>query len=170
MKLKFKEFFEVALATILGCITTFCKQYGIIIAMVCAVIVIDFVTGLIKAKLGEKIESGIARKGFFKKIALLVALFFGMFLDWFAPLMLNSINIELSFAMPFAMIIGCYIIINECISIAENLYEINPNTVPKFIVKCLKIAQDKINGIDDENEIHEEPKKIENREENNYNE
>lgn len=162
--MKVKEFFEVALATILGCITTFCKQYGIIIAMVCVVIIIDFVTGLIKSKLAGNIESGIARKGFFKKIALLVALFFGMFLDWFAPLMLTSVNIELPFAMPFAMIIGCYIIINECISIAENLFEINPNTVPKFVVKCLKIAQEKINGID-ENEIHEEPKKIEIEEE-----
>ncbi len=168
--MKVKDFFEVALATFLGFLSTFCKQYGLILAMVFVVIIIDFVTGLIKAKLGGNIESGIARKGFFKKIALFVALFFGMFLDWFAPMMLNSINIELSFAMPFAMIIGCYIVINECISIAENLYEINPNTVPKFIVNCLKIAQDKINGIDEENKTQEESEKIEDREEHIYNE
>lgn len=163
--MKVKDFFEVALATILGFISTFCKQYGVILTMVCIVIVIDFISGLIKSKLAGNIESGIARKGFFKKIALLVALFFGMFLDWFAPLMLSSINIELSFAMPFAMIIGCYIIINECISIAENLYEINPNTVPKFIVKCLKIAQEKINGIDNKIELQEKTEGLENEEE-----
>lgn len=159
--MKMKDFFEVALATILGFISTFCKQYGLILAMVFVVIIIDFVTGLIKAKLGGNIESGIARKGFFKKIALFVALFFGMFLDWFAPMMLNSINIELSFAMPFAMIIGCYIIINESISIAENLFEINPNTVPKFVVKCLKIAQDKINGFEDKVQLPKEPEESE---------
>lgn len=134
------------LSLILGLWTTFTRQYAIILSFIIIVIILDFVTGLIKAYIsGVGWKSSKGFKGFWKKVSLLVAFSFGIFLDSFIPYALKVISIELPFNSPFALIVGCYIIVNECISICENLYKINPHTLPKWIVALLKGANDKIN-------------------------
>ena len=136
------DWIKIIFSTILGAIATFFEQYGLILAVVIIAIVIDCVTGLVKSKVsGEGWDSKKANKGFWKKIALLVALSFGMFLDLFLPTVLSKIGVTIPFNLPFALIIGCYIVLNECISICENLYIINPDIIPNWIVKLLKIAK-----------------------------
>ena len=125
---------------------TLLKLSLIHICFVAAVIILDFATGLIKAKItGEGWESRKGTKGFWKKVALFAGLFFGIFLDYFIPTMLQfGINYTLPFDMPVGMIIGVYIILNECISICENLYTCNPKIIPAWVAKLLKIAVDKV--------------------------
>lgn len=129
-----------------GLVTTFFEQYGVLIALVAVAIVFDFVTGLIKAKVSENDawSSAKCQKGFFKKLALLVGMFFGFFLDLFIPYALGHMNITLPFAMPFSMIISFYIVLNESISICENLYAANPEIMPKWIVSLLTSVKDKL--------------------------
>lgn len=134
------------ISLILGAWATFTQQYAIILSFIITVIILDFITGLIKAYttgVGWKSSKGF--KGFWKKVSLLVAFSFGIFLDFFIPYALKIISIELPFNSSFALIVGCYIIINESISICENLYRINPHSLPRWIVALLKGANDKIN-------------------------
>lgn len=134
------------ISLILGAWATFTQQYAIILCFIITVIILDFITGLIKAYttgVGWKSSKGF--KGFWKKVSLLVAFSFGIFLDFFIPYALKIISIDLPFNSPFALIVGCYIIINESISICENLYRINPHSLPRWIVALLKGANDKIN-------------------------
>ena len=144
------EKFKWLFAVIGGAISTFSRQYGIIIMFVAIVICLDVLTGLVKAKAtGEAISSKKGTKGFWKKVALFVGLFFGFFLDYFIPFMLGSIGITLPVnGAIFGMIIGCYIVINESISIAENIYLTNPDILPKWILRMLTSAKDQIDNID----------------------
>lgn len=139
------------LSVIGGLVSVISKDYAIILAFVAIVITLDVITGLIKAKAtGERITSKKGTKGFYKKLALFVGLFFGFFLDYFIPFMLSTINITLPIqGAIFGMIIGCYIVINESISIAENLYAANPEIMPKWIVKLLTSAKDQIDKKND---------------------
>lgn len=134
------------ISAVLGLLAAFTEKYGILILFVAAAIVLDLITGLIKARLSEteKLSSEKCRKGLFKKLALLVGMFFGFFLDWFIPYALEHASINIPFAMPFAMIISFYIVLNECISICENLYAANPEILPKWIVTLLTNVKDKI--------------------------
>lgn len=133
------------LSLILGLWATFTQKYAIILTFVVVAIILDLTTGLIKAKItGEGWSSKKGSKGFWKKIALLVAFGFGIFLDTFIPYALRIISIDLPFNSPFALVIGVYIILNESISVCENLYEINPHTLPKWIKSLLSSANDKI--------------------------
>lgn len=129
-----------------GLFAAFFKQYGFLIFLVAAAIVFDLITGLIKAKVSEEDvwSSEKCRQGLYKKIALLLAMFFGFFLDLFIPYALQYVNVTLPFAMPFAMIISFYIILNESISICENLYAANPETLPKWIVNLLTNIKGKL--------------------------
>lgn len=134
------------ISLILGAWATFTQQYAIILGFIITVITLDVVTGLIKAKaIGEGWKSKKGFKGFWKKISLLVAFGFGIFLDCFIPYALSVISIELPFSSPFALVVGVYIILNESISVCENLYEINPHTLPNWIKSLLSNANDKIN-------------------------
>ena len=136
------------LSAICGAIATFFEHYGILILLVAVAIVFDLVTGLLKAKASANgaWSSEKCRQGLFKKLALLVGMCFGFFLDWFIPYMLLYINVELPFAMPFSMIISFYIVLNESISICENLYATNPEIMPRWIVGLLTNVKDKIGG------------------------
>lgn len=126
------------LSVLLGLITTFMNQYGTMILLVAFAIFFDFVTGVVKANIKEEVDSKIGQKGFYKKIALLICLFFGFFLDYAIPMMCASLSITIKVNMPFGMIICFYIVLNECISTCENLYECNPRIMPKWIVRVLK--------------------------------
>lgn len=139
------------LSGLLGMISTFFQHHGILIALVLVSICFDTTTGLIKAKLNGEINSQKGTRGFFKKIALLVCLFFGFFLDMAIPYMFEYIGMELPFNTPFGMIICFYITLNECISICENLYACNESIMPKWVVKILLSAKEKIEDSDNEN-------------------
>lgn len=142
------ESIKIGLSVVLGFIATFFQQYGMLIMLVAVSIVLDLVTALIKVKASETEvwNSEKCRKGLFKKLALLLGMAFGFFLDWFIPYMLLYLNVSIPFAMPFSMIICFYIILNESISICENLYAANPEIMPKWIVKLLSNVKDKLDN------------------------
>lgn len=135
-----------AISILCGLVATFFEQYGILILLVAVAIFFDFITGLIKAKVSETEtwSSQKCSKGLWKKIALLAAMFFGFFLDWFIPIALLYVKVELPFSMPFSMVISFYIVLNESISICENLYAANPEIMPRWIVTLLTNVKDKI--------------------------
>lgn len=134
---------------ICGTLAAFFQQYGIFFLLVGIAIVFDCVTGLIKADLtNEGLSSKKGFKGFWKKISLLVGLSFGIYLDYVVPLLFVKAGICLGVKLPFALIICCYIILNECISICENLYQIDPSGMPKWICTFLNVAK---NDFDNKN-------------------
>ena len=95
------------LSVIGGLLATATKQYGLILLFVIIGIFMDCITGLIKSKItGKGWSSKVGFVGFWKKVSLLVALFFGIFLDYFIPTTLEKIvTVELPFALPFGLII-----------------------------------------------------------------
>ena len=139
------NWFKWLWSVILGGFATFFGQYGLFIALVAVAVVLDVITGLVKVKAtGEGLSSDKATKGFWKKISLFVGLSFGIFLDYAVATVLAEVGVGVVPELPFALIICAYIIINEAISISENLYLTNPDGFPPAIGKMLKVAKDKI--------------------------
>ena len=58
--------------------------------------------------------------------------------------MLIHAGVNIKIDMPFALIICAYIILNESISIGENLIAIDPGNMPPWVVKLLKGSQAEI--------------------------
>lgn len=132
---------KILTSLLTGLLASFWSLYGAIIICVCVVIVMDFISGIVSAlATGEKISSEVGYKGFWKKCALILALAFGIFLDAFIPIMLGVITLEIPFTMPIGTIVGCYIVVNEAISITENINKAAPTALPKWIKKMLEGA------------------------------
>ena len=138
---------EFSLSALTGLLASFFGAYFPVVCCVLIAIVFDFITGMIKSKVkGDPISSKRGVIGFWRKMALLMALFFGIFLDIFIPIMLGIVTIDMPFKLPIGTVVGCYIVINESISIFENINAANPSVLPKWIKTLLKGGKETINN------------------------
>lgn len=108
------------------------------IAIVFIAIILDFVTGLAKAFMQHDFTSAVMREGLYHKIAELVAVALGYYIQFALP------KIGVSLSLPVANFILAYIVIMELGSIIENLGIINPD-----LVGPLSIVFEKIKGGND---------------------
>lgn len=135
----------LAVAALGGALATIAEQYVVLIILVAVAIVLDVISGLIKSlALGIPISSDKGTKGFWKKMALLFSMAFAFFLDVSIPYILSVVNIQIPGTLLFGSIVGVYIILNESISIAENIYKTNKKSLPKWLKKILTGARDEI--------------------------
>ena len=72
-------------AALCGALTALGENYGTICSICCALILLDLLTGLAKAKIQGRLSSDTGYNGFWRKAALLAALAFGICLDLLPP-------------------------------------------------------------------------------------
>jgi toxin secretion/phage lysis holin len=134
---------------ILSALTAFAQKYVMIIIFVAIMVMLDTVTGIIASIVsGEKLSSEKGAIGFWKKMALFAALAFGFTLDYFISYMLTYVNIKAPAGAVFGIVIGCYIVVNEAISVCENLYRCNDEILPKWVAKLLTQSKDTIDKVE----------------------
>lgn len=135
----------LGISAILGAVATISEAYTILIILVAVVICLDVISGLLRAvATGEPITSQKGAKGFWKKMTLLFAMAFAFFLDVAFPYILSVVNITVPKSLLFGSIVGVYIILNESISIAENIMKANNKSLPKWLKKLLTGAKNEI--------------------------
>ena len=139
---------KLVILTAVSAIASYFDKYVPVLCCVLVSIIFDVITGLVRCKItGEALSSKVGIIGFWKKVALLLALFFGIFIDVYIPILLGISGINIPFSLPIGTFIGCYIILNENISILENLSR-SGVILPKWIKQFFKDAKDTMNGKD----------------------
>lgn len=91
-----------------------------LIAITCAFIALDVVTGIIKAVKKKEVSSTKMKDGLFHKCGFLLSMTLGGLCEF------AMLQIDLGFALPIMPAICGYIILTELASILENLCEITP--------------------------------------------
>ena len=135
-----EEHTKAILAALCGALTALAENYGTICSICCALILLDLLTGLAKAKIQGKLNSGY--KGFWRKAALLAALAFGICLDLLVEYAAAA-GLGAEFPALIGRLLAFYIAVNECISIAENLSACGVQ-LPGFLTAALGSARDKL--------------------------
>ena len=142
---------KLIISMALGILSSLYDKYGNLTLLVIGAIVLDIITGILKAKVNREISSIDSFRGFWKKISLLAGLAFGFFLDLLVEYLIivgaKKIFINVPYSIPIGAIIGVYIILNESISICENLHECGVK-LPAFLINSLKITR---KNIDEDN-------------------
>lgn len=94
--------------------------------LVCGLfILMDLLTGSIKAFKNKEFTSSVMREGLFHKCGSILCVVFGIMVDY------AQSYIDIGITIPVAVSICAYIILMEIGSIIENLGEINPEIMPK---------------------------------------
>lgn len=123
----------------------------ILLLLFMAAVAMDYLTGWIKAKYFVKDwNSKTGLQGAIKKLMYFVMIGTAFLIGWGIREMGESAGINLEFAMLIGWYVTAVMLINEFTSILENLYVIMPEKVPMWLIKTLKIADEKLgNTIND---------------------
>ena len=106
-----------------------------IIILIVAMI-IDYTTGMLSAWLNAELSSKKGIKGIVKKVSYLALVAVAMIVDWLIFQGLQQINVDLHYSVFFAVLVTVWLIINELISVLENLSRMGV-PIPNFLKKII---------------------------------
>ena len=110
--------------------------------------VVDYVTGLMKAKYYGKENSMAGVKGVFKKLGYWVTILIAFYISYAFGELGSMLGIDFGFSAFIGWFVLITFMINEIRSILENLVECDVK-LPEWLIKGLEVAGDKINHIAD---------------------
>lgn len=142
--------FSAALAALIS----YLGVIAIPVTVLMAAMIIDYVTGMAAAWHKKKLSSKKGLSGIIKKISYLALVCVGMGVDWVIYYGIKSVGVDMGYTFFFGVLVAVWLIINELISILENLESIGV-PMPTFlikIVKRLKITAENVGESEDKNE------------------
>lgn len=169
---------EVAANSIKAALTVFFASFVAYFANVAAplivlfiVVVTDYVTGLIKAYSSRTLSSRIGFTGILKKLSYFVVVGVGMIVDYLISSGIKQINAEFTSDLSIvSIIVIIWLIINELLSILENLSAIGvplPSFLKKLIERLLVTVEKKADeAVGSKDEDKEEETEEQSEEEN----
>lgn len=128
------------------------------VVVLLAAMIIDYVTGMVSAWHNAELSSKKGVFGIIKKISYLALVAVGMGVDWIIGCGLQSVNVNIGYTMFFGLLVTVWLIINEMISILENLGAIGV-PLPKFLLKVIKRLKKTTESVGNNNIEESEEKK-----------
>ncbi|WP_297637258.1 phage holin family protein [uncultured Clostridium sp.] len=107
--------------------------------------IIDYTTGMLAAKYEGVIQSRRGMWGIVKKLLYGVAVAVALMVDWTIVNVAGALGIVIPITVFFSVIVAIWFVINECISILENLIKMEVE-LPDFLQKIainFKVAVEK---------------------------
>ena len=135
-------------AVVSAVITGLLYYFGIVavpIIILIVAMIIDYVTGMMSAWLNSELSSKKGIKGIVKKVSYLALVAVAMIVDWLIFQGLQQINVDLHYSVFFAVLVTVWLIINELISVLENLSRMGV-PIPNFLKKMVNRLK---NTVDD---------------------
>lgn len=115
-----------------------------VLLVLLAVMVLDYITGMVKAGIAGTLNSTRGWQGLLKKLMYAVTVAIAMVADYLLYIGGIQIGIDMHESAYFGTLVSIWLIINECMSILENLSEIGV-PMPGFLGRILQRVQDKVN-------------------------
>lgn len=96
----------------------------------------------------ERIQSKLIGKGIYKKFGLCLLIVLALMVDFGLKLIATQLGINIAIKIIFTALVLAWIFIRELISNLENLQHAGIE-LPKFLVKALNLAKDKVDEVGD---------------------
>ena len=128
---------QATISVVLGALASYFNVLLIPVLVLVAVMVIDYATGMTSAWKSGELESKTGLIGILKKVSYLVLVAVGGVVDYLISTGLAAANVEISITYCCGLIVCVWLIINELISILENLSELG-TPIPKFLVNIVR--------------------------------
>ena len=128
---------KIMCATVLTGVLAYFRIIAIPILVLLVFMLLDYVTGLAAAWVNRELSSRVGIIGIIKKVMYLALIAVGIGADWIINFGLSSAKIQFENWYVIGLVITIWLILNELMSILENIGEINGNTYPKFLKNIL---------------------------------
>ena len=115
--------------------------------------VMDYITGLAAAhRRGQKVSSYVGVLGIAKKVCMWLLIAVGAVVDWLLLYCGDQLGVEIHLPMLAASLVAVWLIVNEVISILENIGDIGV-PLPGFLTTIVQGLKSKIEGEDGEKTV-----------------
>ncbi|WP_443717485.1 phage holin family protein [Ruminococcus sp.] len=128
---------QATVSVALGALAAYFNVLLVPLTILIVVMIIDYATGMTSAWKSGKLESKTGLIGILKKVSYLVLVAVGGVVDYLISAGLAAANVEISITYCCGLIVCVWLIINELISILENLSELG-TPIPKFLVNIVR--------------------------------
>ena len=124
-------------AAFFAALVTYLDALIVPIIILITVVICDYISGLGKAYIVGDLSSRTGIKGIIKKLCYFMAVAVAMGVDWLISLGFMHIGLDIKDNMVVALIVIVWLVINELLSILENLAIIGV-PLPKFLMSITK--------------------------------
>ena len=135
-------------ATVIAALSVLMSWLGILAIPVLLLVgcnVIDYITGLMAAKLRQdgKISSYKSVRGITKKVCMWMLVIVGSFMDILIQYAVEVAGLGITIPFVVATIVAVWLVVNEIISILENLVDIGVD-LPPFLMPVVKYIKKQV--------------------------
>lgn len=128
---------RLGISAALAAVVSLCKELAVPFIVLCVLMTADYVTGMVKSWQKGTLCSKTGVKGFIKKLCYGMAVVAALGVDYVIVTLSETLSYKVNGGTFFAMLCTVWLIINECISILENLSEMGV-PMPIFLIKISK--------------------------------
>ena len=139
-----ENMFRALFAAAIGALAAYAGILLVPLCVLAAVMIIDYATGIAAAWSCKLLSSRVGVKGIVKKVAYLALVAVGMVVDYLISSALLRVGVDIQINYCFGMMISVWLIINELLSILENLGRLGI-PLPDFLVRAVERLRD---GVD----------------------
>lgn len=159
---------EKVKVTVIAALSALMSWLGILAVPVFLLVgcnIIDYATGLCAAKYrsDKKISSYKSIRGIIKKVCMWILVIIGSFMDILIQYAIDTAGIPLVVPFVVATVVAVWLVVNEIISILENMIDIGV-TMPPFLIPIAKYikkqVEEKANIYEEEQEEQEEQEEL----------
>ena len=134
---------KALVSAVIAGLTAYFRVIAIPIALLFIVMVLDYLSGIANAYTKGEWSSKSGLRGIIKKVGYMGVVIVAAVFDWLIYSGLKGIGVSFDGSYYFGLIVAIWLIINECISILENLGELGV-PLPGFLLKGIKKLQKQI--------------------------
>ena len=127
---------KLATAGVIASVGAYLHQLRLPLAILLIVMVCDYASGLARAWVKNELSSRIGIVGIVKKVSYLMIVAVSIAADWVIQIATSELGLMFEGVYFCALLVSVWLILNECISILENVAEIG-GPVPPFLVKLI---------------------------------
>lgn len=132
---------QMAISAALAAFAVYMGALAVPIIVLMVMMVIDYLSGMSAAWVHGDLSSKIGAKGILKKVGYMALIVVAMGVDYLIYSGIAAADIEVGYNMWFGLLVAVWLIINEMISILENLSRLGV-PIPEFLTRIIKRLKD----------------------------
>lgn len=146
----FLKVIKAFFVAVFGVLSSWLGVLAIPVYVLVACNVMDYITGLAAAhRRGQQVSSYVGITGIAKKVCMWLLIGVGAVVDWLLMYAGQNLGITLNLPMLVASLVAVWLIVNEIISILENIGDIGV-PLPEWLMNIVKGLKSKIENTEEE--------------------
>lgn len=127
---------QVVISAALAALASYLGALAVPIIVLLVMMILDYATGMTAAWMRGELSSKVGAKGILKKVGYMALIVVAAGVDYLIWAGVAAVQVNVGYQMWFGLLVAVWLIINEMISILENLRRMDV-PLPNFLVRVL---------------------------------